>query len=100
MTDVTGFGLLGHAQEMASQADVDFHIDAARLPWLPGALACGELGTFPGGMGRNLDFFAPHVTFGPNVSQLVQDMLWTPETSGGLLVAVPPDQVDAYQTHV
>lgn len=97
MTDITGFGLLGHAQEMANQAGVDFHIDAKQLPWLPNALACGELGAFPGGMGRNLDFFAPHVTFGPDVTQMVQDMLWTPETSGGLLVAVHPDQVDNYR---
>jgi len=99
MTDITGFGLLGHAQEMASQGGVDFHLSADDLPWLPGALDCGKLGTFPGGMGRNLDYFAPHVTFGPGVSQLVQDMLWTPETSGGLLVAVPPDQVEIYQAH-
>jgi selenide, water dikinase len=99
MTDITGFGLLGHAQEMASQGAVDFHLDAAQLPWLPGALACGKLGTFPGGMGHNLDYFAPHVTFGPGVSQLVQDMLWTPETSGGLLVALPPDRVETYQAH-
>ncbi len=97
MTDITGFGLLGHAQEMANQAGVDFHIDANQLPWLPNALACGELGAFPGGMGRNLDFFGPHVTFGPDVAQLVQDMLWTPETSGGLLVAVHADQVDSYR---
>jgi selenide, water dikinase len=99
MTDVTGFGLLGHAQEMAGQGGVDFHLSAADLPWLPGALACGELGAFPGGMGRNLDYFAPHVTFGPDVSQLIQDMLWTPETSGGLLVAVPPEQVENYRAH-
>jgi selenide, water dikinase len=97
MTDITGFGLLGHAQEMAGQGDVDFHIEAAQLPWLPGAVACGELGTFPGGMGRNLDYFAPHVTFGSAVSQLVQDMLWTPETSGGLLLALPPERVNSYQ---
>jgi selenide, water dikinase len=99
MTDITGFGLLGHAQEMASQSAVDFHLDAAQLPWLPGALDCGKLGAFPGGMGRNLDYFAPHVTFGPGVSQLVQDMLWTPETSGGLLVALSPDQVETYKAH-
>jgi selenide, water dikinase len=99
MTDITGFGLLGHAREMAAQGHVDFHIESVRLPWLPGAMACGALGAFPGGMGRNLDHFAPHVTFGPAVSQLVQDMLWTPETSGGLLVAVTPDRVAKYQAH-
>jgi len=96
MTDITGFGLLGHSQEMARQAEVDFHLDVSRLPWLPGALVYGEAGTFPGGMGRNLDYFQPWVTFS-GVSTLIQDMLWNPETSGGLLVALSPTDVDAYR---
>jgi selenide,water dikinase len=99
MTDITGFGLLGHAQEMASQGSVDFHIEAANLPWLPGAHAYGKAGAFPGGMGRNLEHFRPHVTFADEIDLLVQDMLYTPETSGGLLVAVPEDQVKTYQAH-
>lgn len=97
MTDITGFGLLGHAHEMASAGEVDFRFASSQLPWLPGALRYGEVGAFPGGMGRNYDHFHPHVTFAKTVSQLVQDMLYTPETSGGLLVAVPPDQVARFQ---
>ncbi len=101
MTDITGFGLLGHAHEMAAQsrlpAGVDFHFEVAALPWLPGTNKYAELGAFPGGMGRNLDYFAPHVHFGSDVSQMVQDMLWTPETSGGLLVALSPDSVATFQ---
>jgi len=96
MTDITGFGLLGHAHEMAQQAGVDFRFFVHQLPWLPGALAYGEAGTFPGGKGNNSLFFHPHVTFADGVSELVQDMLWTPETSGGLLVALAPDQVETY----
>ncbi len=96
MTDITGFGLLGHAQEMAAQGNVDFRFFAHKLPWLPGALSYGEAGAFPGGRGNNMIFFQEHVTFADGVSQLVQDMLWTPETSGGLLVAVAPEQVDTY----
>lgn len=99
MTDVTGFGLLGHAHEMAAQGDVDFRLYVEKMPWLPGALAYGEAGAFPGGMANNLTFFRPHVTFGGGISQLLQDMLWTPETSGGLLVAVPPEAVEAYRRH-
>ena len=99
MTDITGFGLLGHAHEMAHLGNIGFHFDLDKLPWLPGALQYGEAGAFPGGMGRNLDYFAKWVTFADNVPQLVQDMLWTPETSGGLLVVVPPDQVDTYFAH-
>ena len=99
MTDITGFGLLGHAHEMAEQGDVDFHFWLGKLPFLPGAIGYGEMGTFPGGKGNNHIFFTPHVTFSPGVSLLMQDMLWTPETSGGLLVAVPPENVEIYQAN-
>ena len=99
LTDITGFGLIGHAHEMAHLAEVDFHMQLEALPWLPGALRYGEQGAFPGGMGRNLEYFGPWTKFGPGVSQLVQDMLMTPETSGGLLVALPADQVDTFVAH-
>lgn len=97
MTDITGFGLLGHAREMASQAGVDFRFFVHKLPWLPGVFTYGEKGAFPGGKGNNMLFFAEHVTFAPDVSELVQDTLWTPETSGGLLVAVAPEQAATMQ---
>lgn len=97
MTDITGFGLLGHAHEMARQDAVDFRFFAGKLPWLPGVFTYGETGAFPGGMGNNMRFFAEHVTFAAGVDQLTQDALWTPETSGGLLVAVAPAQAEAYQ---
>jgi selenide,water dikinase len=96
VTDITGFGLLGHAFEMAAQGQVDFHFDAARLPWLPGALDYAAVEAFPGGTGRNHVHFDGHVTFDPAVSPLVQRLLWSPETSGGLLVAVDPAQVGAF----
>jgi selenide,water dikinase len=97
MTDITGFGLLGHAHEMAEQAGVDFQFSLEKLPFLPGAVAYGEMGIFPGGKGNNNLFFAPHVSFDDDVPLVMQDMLWTPETSGGLLVAVPPENVAIYQ---
>ena len=97
LTDITGFGLLGHAHEMAHLSQVDFRLKLDKLPWLPGAIAYGEAGAFPGGMARNLDYFGQWVTFGARVSQLQQDMLWTPETSGGLLVAVAPEVVSVFR---
>ena len=97
MTDITGFGLLGHAHEMAKAGNSNFHFDLDKLPWLPGAINYGEMNIFPGGMGNNMHFFAPVVRFGDGVSQLYQDMLFTPETSGGLLVAVAPEMVDVYR---
>ena len=97
MTDITGFGLLGHAQEMASAGQVDFRLIVEQLPWLPGAIGYGKVGAFPGGMGRNMNHFSQWVSFDEGVSQLMQDMLWTPETSGGLLVAVPAAEAERYQ---
>jgi selenide,water dikinase len=99
LTDITGFGLLGHAHEMAHLGLVDFHLQLSKLPWLPGALRYGEAGAFPGGMGRNLDYFGRWVKFAPGVSQLMQDMLMTPETSGGLLVALAADQIETFRAH-
>jgi selenide,water dikinase len=91
MTDITGFGLLGHAHEMAAQAGVDFQFDLEALPFLPGARAYAEGGAFPGGMGNNQRHFGPSVTFAADIDFLWRDMLYTPETSGGLLIALPPD---------
>jgi selenide,water dikinase len=99
LTDITGFGLLGHAHEMAHLGMVDFHFQLSKLPWLPGAIGYGKKGAFPGGMGRNLSYFSRWMQFADGVSQLYQDMLMTPETSGGLLVALPADQVKIYQDH-
>lgn len=96
MTDITGFGLLGHAREMAQQADVNFHLDLSRLHWLPGTIRYGEGGAFPGGMGRNMAYFEQWVDFDDGVSTLYQDLLWTPETSGGLLIALPEEQLASY----
>jgi selenide,water dikinase len=97
VTDITGFGLLGHAREMAVQGSVDFRFFLEKLPWLPGAIDYGKSGAFPGGMGNNTHFFAEHITFNKEVPMLMRDMLFTPETSGGLLVAVAPEMVDRFQ---
>jgi selenide,water dikinase len=96
VTDITGYGLLGHALEMAGQAGVSFRFHLRALPWLPGALACGEKGAFPGGMSNNMRFFSERVRFGPGVDALMQNMLFTPETSGGLLVSLPPQKVAVF----
>ncbi len=97
LTDVTGFGLLGHAHEMAHLGRVGFRLRLNQLPWLPGAQKYGKAGAFPGGMANNLNFFREWVAFAGGISQLWQDMLWTPETSGGLLAAVAPEMVEVYK---
>ena len=97
MTDITGFGILGHSFEMAKAGNVTFRFKVADLPLHNGTVRYAEMRAIPGGTGRNADFFEPHVTFGPAVSGVMQRILWTPETSGGLLVAVAPDQVEVFQ---
>jgi selenide, water dikinase len=99
VTDVTGFGLLGHAQEMAGLGQVAFRFNLEALPWLPGAPEYAAAGAFPGGMGRNRAYFEPWVQFAPEIDFLFQDMLWTPETSGGLLAALPAAAVPTFQAH-
>lgn len=96
MTDITGFGLLGHALEMARQGKVDFEMNLADLPWLPGAIAYGESGAFPGGMGNNQRHFGSSVSFADEISFVMRDLMFTPETSGGLLVSLAPDMVEGF----
>lgn len=99
MTDITGFGLLGHAHEMADQANVDFHFSVEQLPWSLGAMRHGSAEIFPGGTWRNYHHFTPLVTFADSVEKTIQNMLWTPETSGGLLVSLAPENVDLFMRH-
>lgn len=91
VTDVTGFGLIGHAHEMAHLGGVGFQFEVTSLPWLPGARRYAEEGNFPGGMGRNKRFYEKWVTFANGVSKAEQLLLYDPETSGGLLMAVPAE---------
>lgn len=88
-TDVTGFALAGHGSEMAAASGVTLAIDAAAIPVIPGALQmAGE--NKSGGMSTNREHFGPDIEFGSDVSPDLQLMVFDPQTSGGLLVAVDP----------
>ena len=93
-TDVTGFGLLGHACEMAQGSDVELHLNVDRIDLIPEALELATIGILPEGMYRNRDFAESFVDAG-RVSLAKQDMLYDPQTSGGLLIAVHPEDADA-----
>ncbi len=93
-TDITGFSLLGHGYEMAEKSSVQLRLELARLPFHPGAVEYAEQWLFPGGACRNQSAYGAHVTFAPDVSEEMQQLLFTPETSGGLLVSLPPDRLD------
>lgn len=92
-TDITGFGLLGHAWEMAEQSAVRFNLHLDDIPILAGAREYAAAGYTPGGTDRNASYLAPHVSFGERVSTAERLLLFDPQTSGGLFVAVDADQV-------
>jgi selenide,water dikinase len=87
--DITGFGLLGHTSEMVEGTDVSFVIEAAAVPIFPAAKALAEAGMVPGGTQRNRDYRQDMVDIDKKVPQYLQDILFDPQTSGGLLIAVP-----------
>jgi selenide,water dikinase len=88
-TDVTGFGLLGHAREMALASGVTLEIDSASIEFLPGALHYSELGAIPGGLKNNRAFAECAVHVAKGVPDAVLQLLYDPQTSGGLLISLP-----------
>jgi len=99
-TDITGFGLLGHGLEMAERSGVGLVIDIARLPLLPGARSYAERGCAPGGTGRNREAYADRVAGLASLSATWSAILFDPQTSGGLLIAVPPARLAKLQTEL
>lgn len=94
-TDITGFGLLGHASHIARASGVTLRIQVARVPLLPGARDAASRGVRTGGADRNLAYLAPLVDWG-SADETARVLLIDPQTSGGLLVAIPPDAVSRY----
>ena len=93
-TDITGFGLLGHATEMLGQSQLCLKIDSAALPLLPDAAKLAREGFLAGGVKRNRDYYAAGVEIDPSVADYLQDLLYDPQTSGGLLIAVAAEKAD------
>lgn len=95
VTDVTGFGLLGHAREMAIASRVSFTITHRSLAFLPGAIEAAQSGFFSAGMKNNRDFVQACTRFAPNVKEEIHALVFDPQTSGGLLLAIHPAFADA-----
>lgn len=93
-TDVTGFGLIGHTYEMASGSDTEIIIYVDSIDLIPEALELARMGMLPAGMYRNRNFAQAHVDAG-DTELAKQDMLYDPQTAGGLLIAVAPEDADA-----
>lgn len=93
-TDVTGFSLLGHGWEMAEASGVGLRFIYEQIPFISGALQNAERFIFPGGSFDNRLYFGPHVRFAPEINEASQMLLFDAQTSGGLLLAVPPDVLE------
>jgi len=96
-TDITGFGLLGHGLEMAKASSVSFRLRFGDLPFITCARKFAEEWTFPGGTADNRSFFGPQVYFEAGINEMEQMLAFDAQTSGGLLLAVPPEKLAAFK---
>ena len=95
-TDITGFGLLGHGLELAQASEVAFRLQFERLPFISCARKYAEEWTFPGGTSDNRNFYGPKIQFEAGISELEQMLAFDAQTSGGLLLAVPPEKLAGF----
>ncbi len=96
-TDITGFGLLGHGTEMALASGVSLRIEYSKLPFLSGAHGYAERGIFPGGAFDNKNHFEKNVQFNAKLDEPSQMLLFDPQTSGGLILGVPREKLEAFE---
>lgn len=93
-TDVTGFSLVGHGYEMAQGSNCTIHIESAKVPYFEEAYEMAQMGFIPAGAYRNREYVGEHVVVSDNVSLAMTDILFDPQTSGGLLISVPQKYCD------
>jgi selenide,water dikinase len=93
-TDITGFGFIGHAQQMAKGSEVGMVVRAREVPVFPEALDYARIGLVPGGAYSNRQFFSCCVDLEPDVPSLLVDLLYDPQTSGGLLISLPAEKAE------
>jgi selenide,water dikinase len=94
-TDVTGFSLLGHGFEMAQGSSCTLHIQVGNVPYHAEALELASMGFVPAGAYRNREYAQAGVSVRGNISLAMEDILYDPQTSGGLLFAIPEEDADA-----
>jgi selenide,water dikinase len=97
-TDITGYSLLGHGLEMAEASGIALELDFSNIPFISGARKYAEKGAFPGGAFDNQKHFESRVKFANTIDEENQMLLFDPQTSGGLLLGVPGDQLDSFLT--
>jgi selenide,water dikinase len=94
LTDITGFGLLGHTLELARGSNLTARVRYADLPWLPDVVSFAEAGIFTGASGRNWDAYGKDIVLPASLPSTARTLLTDPQTSGGLLVSCAPEAVD------
>lgn len=98
-TDITGFGFLGHAMEMANASEVKFRCSMSRFPFLSNARKFAEEYVFPGGSYDNRLYFGEQVSFADGISEPEQLLLYDAQTSGGLLLSVPMERIEQFENN-
>lgn len=93
-TDVTGFGLLGHARELAAASGVSLEIEGAQVPLLEGAIEASRNGAIPGGLKNNIEFVSPCVAVSDAIDTALLHVLYDPQTSGGLLISLSEEDAE------
>lgn len=90
-TDITGFGLIGHASHLVQEGETGLELDFKAIPVFPEAFEISRKEVYPGGLGRNRDFYSPQVEFKGKIPQYQSNLLFDPQTSGGLLISLPAE---------
>ena len=98
-TDITGFGLLGHCVEMAVASDVTFEINVKDIAYFEDAISYAKMGLVPAGAYKNRGYSGKQVDMS-QVEEHYVDLLYDPQTSGGLLISVPPEEVGKYHERI
>jgi len=93
-TDISGYGLIGHAREVALASGVTLEIEADRVQFLPGAVEYARQGALPGGLKNNREFASCAVELARALPAEIENLLYDPQTSGGLLIALPEPDAD------
>jgi selenide,water dikinase len=94
-TDITGFGLIGHTCEMAEASGVHIKLEISKLPFMKGVREYARIGLIPAGAYTNRDYFESKVEYHSEIDPIVRELLFSPETAGGLLISVKATKVEA-----
>ena len=95
-TDITGFGLIGHASHLIQEGETGIEFDFSAITFFTGVMELSQKKVYPGGLGRNRDFYLPNVEFKGRIPQYKRNLLFDPQTSGGLLIALPPQKAELF----